>query len=89
MENKKPIKVIFNITAVSVIEDTADETKGEASTGYEYAMDTSMPELAYSLAGFLKAIDTSDDLKAATSDGSSPGQALLTLVEQFYNMKEE
>jgi len=90
MDDTKKIKTIFAIEVVSVIEDTADETKGEASTGYQYALDSSLPELAFAVSGFLKAIDGDEDLKVAmkVEDGTI-GNAFIQLLQLYYDQPEK
>ena len=89
MEDKKDIKVVFSITAQSIVEDTEDKDKGEASTGYEYKLDTSLPELAFSIAQFLKIIDNDKDMQTSVANNGPVGLAVLTLIEQYYKTKEE
>jgi hypothetical protein len=88
MDDKKPIKTIFSVEAVSIISDTADNKQGEAVVGYEYNLDTSLPELTFALAGFLKAMDEDEDMKQTVSDGQAVGSTFITLLQQYYDMKE-
>ena len=76
---------MFSVSVASVISDTEDETKGEAQTSYEYALDTSLPELAYSIAGFLKMVDADPDIKQTLAGTTSVGDAFITLLQQNYN----
>lgn len=89
MEDKRDIKVVFSITAQTIVEDTKDKDKGEASTGYEYKINTSLPELAFSIAQFLKIIDSNKDMQAGVANNGPVGLAVLTLIEQYYKTKEE
>lgn len=88
MDDTKKIKTLFSIETTSIVSDTADEKTGEASIGYNYALDTSLPELIYALAGFLKAIDTDDDIKATFSGTSPVGEAFIALLQQYYNSQD-
>lgn len=89
MEDKKVIKKIFEIEVTSVIEDTDDEKKGEATIGYAYSVDTSLPELAFSVAGFLKAMDRDEEMQKQVEAGQTVGGAFITILEAYYNNKEE
>jgi len=88
MKNTRNIKTIFTIDVVSTIESTEDTTKGEASTGYTYKLDTSFPELAFAIAGFLKVAEEDTSLTNQISDKGSLGAAFITLIETYYNTKE-
>jgi len=88
MDDKKPIKTIFSIEAISIISDTEDNTQGEAAIGYEYKLDTSLPELTFAVAGFLKAMDEDEDLKQTVAEGQTVGDTFITLLQQYYAMKE-
>ncbi len=90
MEDTKKIKTIFAIDATSIIADTEDDTTGEASTGYSYKLDTSMPELAFSIAGFLKAIDGDEDLKVMMAvESGTIGEAFIALIQAYYTHPEK
>jgi len=86
MEDKKEIKVIFSVHAVSIIADTDDEKEGEASVGYEYKLNTSFPELAFALAGFLKAVEDDHDIKDAmqVAKDRTISEAFISLVQAYY-----
>jgi len=84
MEDQKVIKCLFKVDAISTIEDTEDEKEGEASIGYKYHLDTSLPELAYGLAGFLKAIDTDEDIKKTVDAITTVGEAFIALLQLYY-----
>ncbi len=90
MDDSKKIKTLFNINAVSIISETENEEIGEATNGYEYGLDTSIPELAYALAGFLKAIDKDPDITEAAmlAKGATIGDNFITLLHQYYTAKE-
>jgi hypothetical protein len=89
MEDTKKIKTIFSIDATSIISDTKDDTVGEASTGYSYVFDTSLPEFAFAIAGLLKTLDTDEDVKQMTETNTTVGAAFIELVTLYYNRKEE
>jgi len=88
MEDKKKIKTIFSIDANTIISDTEDNTKGEASVGYQYDLNTSIPELAFSIAGFLKALDSEPDIKETFEGDGKVGLAFITLLQQYYSTAE-
>ena len=88
MDDTKVIKTIFGIDAISIIADTADDKVGEASTGYEYHLNTSLPELAFAFAGFLKAMESDPDIKEAIKAKGSVAEAFLNLVQLYYTKAE-
>ena len=85
MDDVKDIKVMFTVTVTSVISDTEDETKGEAATAYKYMLDTSLPELAYAMAGFLRLVDDDPDIKKTLDIDRSVGAAFITLLQSNYD----
>ena len=86
MEDVKDIKVMFTVTVTSVISDTEDDTKGEAATAYKYMLDTSLPELAYAMAGFLKLVDDDPDIKKNLEGvDRSVGAAFIMLLQSNYD----
>ena len=91
MDDKKLIKTMFSIDVMSIVSDTEDETKGEAQTGYNYTLDSSLPELTYALAGFLKSMDADEDIRnsAGIAEGSkSIGSAFIALLQSYYERIE-
>lgn len=88
MDDTRDIKTIFSVNAVSIISDTNNETEGEASVGYEYKLDTSLPELAFALAGFLKAMENDADIKIAIDAKNSVGEAFIDLIHLYYTKVE-
>lgn len=88
MDDSKKIKNIFTIDATSIISDTADDKTGEASVGYQYNLDTSLPELAYSLAGFLKVIDKDESVSKTLEGERSVGAAFISLLQAYYDRKD-
>jgi len=87
MEDTKKIKTIFEVSVSSIISDTDDPKVGEANTGYTYDLNTSLPELAYTIAGFLKQLDLDEDI-SKTVEGTTVGEAFITLLNQYYISKE-
>ena len=88
MEDTKKIKTIFSIDAMSIVADTEDEATGEASTGYQYTFNSSLPELAFALAGFLKVAEEDADIKTTLGAGSNLGDAFINLVKLYYDKAE-
>lgn len=90
MEDTKTIKNLFSVDVESVISDTADEKVGEAGTKYSYNMNTSFPELAYSIAGFLKTIDADPDIKQALNvEAGTVGDVFINLIKLYYDQPDE
>jgi hypothetical protein len=89
MDDTKKIKTMFLVDVISIISDTTDESQGEASTGYEYRFDASLPELAYALGGFLKQLDADEDIRATMAGNEAPGDAFITLLKSYYDMQDE
>lgn len=89
MDDKQTIKAIFTVNAVTIISDTADEKTGEASIGYNYSLDTSLPELAFAVSGFLKAIDADEDMSKVVEGSRTVGDAFITLLQQYYSTSEQ
>lgn len=89
MDDTKVIKTIFKAETVSVVSDTKDEATGEAAVGYQFGLDTSIPELAFALAGFLKMLDNDEDIKKTITGSRSVGSAFIALLEANYNAPEE
>lgn len=84
MDDKKKLKTLFSVDVQTIISDTEDKEVGEAQTGYSYNLDGSIPEIAYALAGFLKALDEDEDVKASLNTDGSVGSAFITLLNQYY-----
>jgi len=88
MDDSKKIKNIFAIDATSIISDTEDDKTGEASVGYNYNLNTSLPELAFSLAGFLKVIDKDESVSKTIDGERSVGAAFISLLQAYYDRNE-
>jgi hypothetical protein len=88
-EDAKKMKTIFAIELTSRVEDTANDKEGEASVGYAYKVDTSFPELAFAIAGFLKAVDKDEDVAGQVSDDRPMGEAFIAILKAYYDNKEE
>ena len=90
MDDVKTIKPILIIEAVSIVGDTKDAERGEASIGYNFTVDCGLPELAFALAQMLKSIDTEDEFKATVADGTKDvGTTFIALLVQYYKQPNE
>jgi len=88
IDNNKRIETLFQIDSVSNISETDDPNVGEAAIGYIFAFNTSIPELAFSFAEFLKALDKDGDAvkQVDKSQFNKPGSAFIALLKQYYEL---
>jgi len=89
MNDTNVVKTLLAIDVVSIISETENEDEGEANVGYQFKLNGSLPEIAHSIAIFLKMVDEQVDMKEAVNTDQPIGKALLELIENYYNTNEK